>query len=125
MTRAVVIGAGVAGLACGARLAAAGHEVTVFEQADQTGGKLGLRVEGGVRFDTGPSLLVWPQVLRDVLHSAGAGGHQIDLQLQPVEPIARYHYPDGVILTAYADHERMRRSFDQALGLGTGAAWAN
>jgi phytoene desaturase len=125
MTRAVVIGAGVAGLACGARLAAAGHEVTVFEQADQTGGKLGLRVEGGFRFDTGPSLLVWPQVLRDVLHSAGAGGHQIDLQLQPVEPIARYHYPDGVILTAYADHERMRRSFDQALGLGTGAAWAN
>ena len=125
MTRTVIIGAGVAGLACGARLAAAGHEVTVFEQSDEVGGKLGLHVEGGFRFDTGPSLLVWPQVLQDVLDAAGAARHQIDLELRPVEPIARYHWPDGVTLNAYADRERMWRSFDQALGLGTGAAWNN
>lgn len=124
MTRAVVIGAGIAGLACGARLAAAGHEVTVFEQASRVGGKLGLHTEDGFRFDTGPSLLAWPELLRDVIDVAGGDGGE-DLDLQPVDPIARYRYPDGVTLDAHADPERMRRSFDNALGLGTGAAWAN
>ena len=33
--RTVVVGAGVGGLACALRLARAGHEVTVFEQADR------------------------------------------------------------------------------------------
>ena len=37
----MVIGAGVGGLACAARLAATWHQVTVFEQADGVGGKLG------------------------------------------------------------------------------------
>ena len=42
MSRVVVIGAGVGGLAAAARLAALGHDVTVCEAADDVGGKLGL-----------------------------------------------------------------------------------
>lgn len=125
MTRAVVIGAGVAGLACGARLAAAGHEVTVFEKSSRVGGKLGIHVEDGFRFDTGPSLLAWPELLRDLLDATRPDDREIALDLRPVEPIARYQYPDGVTLDAHADRDRMRRSFDHALGLGTGAAWNN
>ena len=123
MSRIVVIGAGVAGLACGARLSARGHQVTVFEQADQIGGKLGLLEQDGFRFDTGPSLLTWPDVLRDTLRDSSASGRGITLELEPVEPIARYVYPDGVTFDATADRDRMRRAFDHALGLGTGAAW--
>lgn len=45
--RAAVIGAGVAGLTAGYRLARAGYEVTVFESAAQTGGLAsGFRAEG-------------------------------------------------------------------------------
>ncbi|MDX6720348.1 MAG: hypothetical protein QOJ63_2602, partial [Solirubrobacteraceae bacterium] len=39
MSPVVVVGAGVGGLACGLRLARAGHEVTVLEQACVPGGK--------------------------------------------------------------------------------------
>jgi phytoene dehydrogenase-like protein len=61
VSRVVVVGAGVGGLAAAARLAAQGHEVTVCESGDDVGGKLGLVVAdvpglGGFRFDTGPSL---------------------------------------------------------------------
>ena len=41
VSRVVVIGAGVGGLACAARLAALGHDVTVCEMSEQIGGKLG------------------------------------------------------------------------------------
>jgi phytoene desaturase len=124
MTRIAVVGAGVGGLACGARLAARGYDVQVFEQADVVGGKLGLHEQDGFRFDTGPSLLTWPEVLRDVLEATAPADGGAPVDLERVEPIARYHYPDGTTLDAYGDRDQMRRSFDAALGLGTGAAWS-
>ncbi|MBI5106383.1 MAG: NAD(P)-binding protein, partial [Solirubrobacterales bacterium] len=50
--RCGLVGAGVGGLACAARLGAAGHRVTVLERGLAPGGKCG-RVElgaGGERF---------------------------------------------------------------------------
>ena len=41
MSRVVVVGAGVGGLAAAARLAALGHDVELVEQAETVGGKLG------------------------------------------------------------------------------------
>lgn len=123
MTRVAVVGAGVGGLACGARLAARGYDVHVFEQADVVGGKLGLHEQDGFRFDTGPSLLTWPQLVRDVLDVTNPGGDAEMLDLRQVEPLGRYRWPDDTMLDAHADRDRMRRSFDTALGLGTGAAW--
>jgi phytoene desaturase len=125
MTRVAVIGAGVGGLACAARLATRGHDVQIFEQADVVGGKLGVLEQDGYRFDTGPSLLTWPQLITDVLE-ATAPPFAVDdppLALEPVDPIARYQWPDGTTLDAHANRERMRRAFDTSLGLGTGAAW--
>jgi len=54
MSRLVVIGAGLGGLAAAARLAAAGHQVSVFDSAPTVGGKLGTLERDGFTFDTGP-----------------------------------------------------------------------
>ncbi len=123
MTRVAMVGAGLGGLACGARLAARGYDVQMFEQADVVGGKLGIHEQDGFRFDTGPSLLTWPQLVRDVLDATDPGGRTETVDLRQVEPTARYRFADGTTLDAHADRERMRRSFDTSLGLGTGAAW--
>jgi len=61
-----VVGAGLGGLAAAARLAAVGHAVTVLEQSDGVGGKLGRYERHGHVFDTGPSLVTMPQVYRDL-----------------------------------------------------------
>ena len=71
MARVVVVGAGLGGLASAARLAAQGHAVTVLEQSEQVGGKLGLLTVDGHAFDTGPSLVTLPQVYRDLFAATG------------------------------------------------------
>ena len=55
--RIAVIGAGVAGLACAGELAAAGHEVTIFEKARGPGGRTSSRRTDRGAFDHGCPVL--------------------------------------------------------------------
>src|SRR5690348_7283998 len=61
--RVVIVGAGLGGLACALRLAAAGRQVTVLERADSPGGRMGQLAVDGYRFDTGPTVLTMPDLL--------------------------------------------------------------
>lgn len=122
MAEVVVVGAGLGGLAAAARLAAAGHRVTVCEQADEVGGKLGRWCAEGFTFDTGPSLLTMPQVLRELFTATGSPLEQV-LDLVPVEPIARTRFADGTVLDSSADLDGFCGELDRVLGHGNGDDW--
>lgn len=62
MTRAVVIGGGIAGLSSAALLARDGYDVTLLEKNAHTGGRAGSWSASGFRFDTGPSWYLMPEV---------------------------------------------------------------
>ncbi|MEP6844142.1 MAG: FAD-dependent oxidoreductase, partial [Pseudolysinimonas sp.] len=62
MTRAVVIGGGIAGLASAALLARDGYQVTLLEKNAEFGGRAGSWQHEGFRFDTGPSWYLMPEV---------------------------------------------------------------
>jgi phytoene desaturase len=121
--RVVVVGAGVGGLAVAARLATAGHRVTICERAETVGGKLGLATAGGYRFDTGPSLLTLPHVFVDLFRATGEPIESV-LQLRRLDPIARYRYPDGATFDSCADPAEFRTRLDGALGGGAGTQWS-
>ena len=119
--RIVVIGAGVGGLAAGVRLAATGHRVVVVEQAHAPGGKAGRLERDGFRWDTGPSLLTMPWVLRDLFEDTGAPLDD-EVELVRVEPATRYHFADGTQLELGADLPRTLESLE-AWSPGTGSDW--
>ena len=125
MSRVVVVGAGLGGLAAAARLAALGHDVTVCEAGEDVGGKLGLATAdvpglGEFRFDTGPSIVTLPGVFRDLF--ADTGGWPDGLALTPLDPTARYRFADGSGFDATRDLDEMCARLD-VLRPGNGDDW--
>lgn len=82
MTRTVVVGGGIAGLATAALLAHEGHRVTVFEKAGRVGGRAGVLERDGFRFDTGPSWYLMPRVFDHFFDLLGTTtSEQLDLRV--------------------------------------------
>jgi phytoene desaturase len=123
MARVVVVGAGLGGLAAAARLASAGHAVTVLEQAPQIGGKLGWYARDGHGFDTGPSLVTLPQVFEDLFAATGDPLHQV-LDLQRLDPAVAYRFADGTTTAVPGRLADIAARLDDDLGAGSGAQWS-
>ena len=117
MSRVVVVGGGVAGLAAAARLAAAGHRVTLLEQAPEVGGKLGIHQRAGFTFDTGPSLLTMPEVFRELFAATGDPLDRV-LPLRRLDPLTSYRWPDGTLLDLPAEAQRPVRRWMRRSGPG-------
>lgn len=123
MSRVVVIGAGVGGLAVAARLSVKGHSVTIIEQSDRVGGKLHTYRRNGYAFDTGPSLFTLPAVYRDLFLKTGKSLEE-SVDLQPVEPAFRYHFADGSSLVLPGvDPAKCADAIAALMGAQAGEQW--
>ena len=82
------------GMMSAARLAKAGHEVSLYEASDRVGGKLHTEWIGKVAFDTGPSLLTLPAVYKDFFQRTGK--HLgLMCEIKAVDPSFDYRFADG------------------------------
>lgn len=94
MAKVVVVGGGLGGLAVAVRLAHAGHNVQVFEQRQQLGGRIGTLHREGYRFDTGPTLLMMLEPLQRLFADAGKRTDDY-LSLVRLKPSYRVFFGDG------------------------------
>jgi phytoene desaturase len=94
---AIVIGAGIGGIATAARLARHGYDVTVLEKNEMPGGRASQIVRDGHRFDVGPTLFLMPEVWQETF--AALGERMADhLDLRRIDPTYKVHFDDGLQL---------------------------
>ena len=103
--RAVVVGAGVGGLASAIRLAAHDVQVTLVDRHAHAGGKIRTLPSAAGPVDAGPTVLTLRHVFDDLFAAAGARLED-HVTLIPQELLARHFWPDGSQLDLYADAER-------------------
>ncbi|MEL6565043.1 MAG: phytoene desaturase [Pseudomonadota bacterium] len=105
--RAIVIGAGLGGLAAAMRLGAKGYKVTVIDKLDVPGGRGSAIWQDGHRFDLGPTIVTVPQLYRDLWAACGRD-FDADVTLKSLDPFYEIRWPDGTTFTAQHDTDAMR-----------------
>jgi phytoene desaturase len=108
---AIVIGAGVGGIAAAAHLARQGLHVTVLEKNDHPGGRCDHFSRDGHHFDTGPTLLVMPLLYEAEFRHLGASLREL-LDLQRVDPTYHLVFDDGRQLALTSDLSAMQAQLE-------------
>ncbi|WP_371156129.1 phytoene desaturase [Jannaschia sp. 2305UL9-9] len=105
-SHAVVIGAGLGGLAAAMRLGAKGWRVTVIDRLDMPGGRATSITADGHRFDLGPTIVTAPQVFRKLFDDCGRD-FDAEVTLTPLDPFYTIRWADGSHMEARARDEDM------------------
>ncbi|MEO0585527.1 MAG: 1-hydroxycarotenoid 3,4-desaturase CrtD [Bacteroidota bacterium] len=113
--QAIVIGAGIGGLATAVRLRSQGYEVKVYEANAYPGGKLSQFDLQGYRFDAGPSLFTLPEEVDALFELTGKNPRDY-YSYETLDPITRYFFPDGTRLDAFADPARFAEEVEKKTG---------
>ena len=91
MSRVVVVGGGIAGLATAALLASRGHSVDLLEKNADVGGRVGSVERDGYRFDTGASWYLMPEVFEHFFELLGTSA-EAELDLVALDPSYRVFF---------------------------------
>ena len=116
MAKAVIIGAGIGGIAAGIRLAVKGYDVTVLEANESFGGKMHEFWLSKFRFDAGPSLFTLPHLVDELFTLAGRTPSDY-FTYTKLDPITHYFWPDGSHVKAYANPADFAREVEIQLGV--------
>ncbi|MCQ4086713.1 NAD(P)/FAD-dependent oxidoreductase [Saccharibacillus sp. JS10] len=92
--KVIVIGSGVAGLASAIRLQNAGYQVEIYEKGSTPGGKMNrIELDGGYKFDLGPSIVMMPEIYREVFEVCGRDPDDY-IPMKKLDPIYRAYFSD-------------------------------
>ncbi|WP_151082697.1 phytoene desaturase family protein [Nocardioides cynanchi] len=122
MARVVVIGGGLAGLACALRLAKTGHDVTLLE-AGELGGALAPVVADGFEWDGSATHTLLPAVLRDLFRKTGRPLEK-ELELTQLDCLREHWFEDGSALVLPAGRAPQHDAVE-SLGAGLGRRWVD
>jgi len=113
--KAIIIGAGVAGIATAIRLAVQGFEVSVYEKNSYLGGKLTHFEKGGFHFDAGPSLFTQPENIEALFTLTGENIKEF-FSYQSQAYSCKYFYEDGTVIEASTSKALFVKELQNKLG---------
>jgi phytoene desaturase len=94
----LIIGAGVAGLVAAIRLLKQGFRVSIFEKNSQVGGRMNRLEEQGFKFDTGPTIVMMPEIYREIFEYSGVNPNDY-IPMTLLDPLYQLHFADGTEFT--------------------------
>ncbi|MEM9144214.1 MAG: 1-hydroxycarotenoid 3,4-desaturase CrtD [Bacteroidota bacterium] len=116
MAKAIVIGAGIAGIAASLRLRKKGYEVMVLETNEYPGGKLHSLKKDGYRFDLGPSLFTMPHLVTELFQLFEMAPEPY-FSFHRKKIICNYFWADGTRFTVKSNRDTFikeaARAFDE------------
>ncbi|KZF20460.1 phytoene desaturase [Xylona heveae TC161] len=110
---AIVVGAGVGGVATAARLAKAGLKVTVVEKNGFTGGRCSLIYYKDYRFDQGPSFLLLPDFFYETFQDLGTSIEDEGVEMLQCPRNYNVSYSDGQFVHLSTDLARMKAEIEK------------
>jgi phytoene desaturase len=122
MTRVLIIGAGLSGLAAACHLTGRGYDVTVVDRADIPGGRSGQLVQDGFTFDTGPTVLTMRDLVAEALRAVDTEINDV-LPMRRLDPAYRARFADGSTIHVRSGHEAMRQEIADTCGSVDAAAF--
>ncbi|MGV2619834.1 UNVERIFIED_CONTAM: phytoene desaturase family protein [Halobacillus marinus] len=107
MTKTAIIGGGIGGLVTALLLSREeNREVTIFEKNDHLGGRLTYERHGEFKIDQGPTIILLPDMLLDILEEGGIPRE--DIPIIPCSPLYDVHFEDGTSFVKFSDPERQK-----------------
>ena len=104
---AVIIGAGIGGIATAIYLAKNGYNVNVYEKNLAPGGRCGQLIRDGHRFDLGATMLMMPGIYRQVFESLGIPLFENN-DIKPLEDLYKIYFDNNEVIAFSPDKNKMK-----------------
>jgi phytoene desaturase len=108
---AIIIGAGIGGIATAVFLAKNGYKVDVYEKNSSPGGRCGQLVREGHRFDLGATMLIMPNIYCEVFHLLGIPVFESD-EIKPLDDLYKIYFDNNEVITFSTDKNKMKSQHD-------------
>jgi len=108
---AIIIGAGVGGIATAISLARNGYKVKVYEKNSSPGGRCGQLIRDGHRFDLGATIFLMPGIYREVFESLGLKLEDC-FTVKPLPVIYKLFFDDGHVFSFTTNEKDMKSQLE-------------
>lgn len=102
----IVIGSGFGGLTAAIRLQAQGHQVTIIDKRDKSGGRAYVYEQDGFIFDGGPTIITAPWLIDEVFECAGKQTKDY-VDIVQIDPFYNIKFHDGSVFRYNGDREQV------------------
>ena len=109
---AVIIGAGIGGIATSIYLAKNGYTVSVYEKNSAPGGRCGRLIRDGHRFDLGATMLMMPDIYREIFGSLGIPLFEKN-EIKPLEDLYKIYFDNNEVITFTTNKEKMKLQHEE------------
>jgi phytoene desaturase len=104
---AVIIGAGIGGIVTAIYLAKNGYNVNIYEKNSAPGGRCGQLIRDGHRFDLGATMLMMPDIYREIFDSLGIPLFENN-DIMPLDNLYKIYFDNNEVLAFSTDKEKMK-----------------